>query len=105
MVHRLLGLALGAHKAAAEPTVPSPRLSSAVPVPRLMIWYRLLPTLFNRHCWLLPPFHCACMQIAPSAVLPQLWATIPLVRLTSRWKPVPRSTNCHCRCCRRSSTA
>jgi hypothetical protein len=32
---------LGARNAAAEPTVRSPRLSSAVPVPRLKIWYRL----------------------------------------------------------------
>jgi hypothetical protein len=37
------------------------------------------------------------MAFAPLAALPQLSATIPLVRLTMRWYPVPRSTSCHCR--------
>src|ERR1039457_4047271 len=51
----------------------------------------------RRHCWLLPPFHGACMQVAPLAVLPQLSATIPLVLLTMRYHPLPSGTNCHCR--------
>src|SRR6185503_20364011 len=37
------------------------------------------------------------MALAPLAVLPQLSATMPLVRFTMRYQPPPRSTNCHCR--------
>ena len=39
----------------------------------------------------------ACRAGAPLAALPQLSATIVLVRLTIRYQPPPRSTNCHCR--------
>jgi hypothetical protein len=38
MIHWLLVLAFGVHICTAEPTVVVPAPSSAVPVPRLMIW-------------------------------------------------------------------
>ena len=96
-VQRLLVLVLGAHMATVDPAVVLPMPSSAVPVPRLMIWRRPLPTSFSRHCWLLPPFQAAAGTTAPLAVLPQLSRTKPLVRLTMRYQPLPRSTSCHCR--------
>src|SRR5690349_11733114 len=80
-----------------EPTVVLPAPSREVPVPRLMIWKCPPPTSFSRHCWLFPPFHAACRQVAPLAALPKLSATIPLVRLTIRNQPPPSGTNCHCR--------
>src|SRR6185312_12853368 len=57
MVHCRLVLESGAHSFTGAPTVLTPPLSRAVPVPRLMIWNRPLPMSLSRHCWLLPPFH------------------------------------------------
>ena len=37
--------------------------------------------LFNRHCWLLPPFHDDWTAVAPLAVLPPLSMTNPFVKL------------------------
>src|SRR5262249_5525910 len=84
IVHWLLVLLFGAHMTVVEPMVVLPAPSRAVAGPRLVVWYRPLPRLLSRHCWLLPPFQAVSRAGAPLAALPQLSATMPLVLLTIR---------------------
>src|SRR3954469_24215523 len=81
--HNRLLLPFQVHCLVTEPEATWPPPSRTSPVVRFAMVYWPFPRSVICHCWLVPPFHGACCAGWPLAA-PQLSATMPLVRLTSR---------------------